>query len=242
MLSSGYPTDLLEAHIKGVAEALKNLTEAGASDPVVKATVSLSESGFASIQDAVAFGEIKDDSLTGKLKGLFGAGSSSSSSETESEHETVARSEAPEESATAASSNSSKEKEKAAVKDTIQLEVEVKLASIPPMTVAEKRAARDRCVQICLMLVVVADMLLTGCAPSICPNRPSAARKRLETRWKATCIVSGTFFRKRERRRSGSARRRKNAVPWATSLRRRLLGCMITTTRRLMNTLSSDHR
>lgn len=140
-MSSGYPTDLLEANIKGVAEALKNLTEAGAIDPVVKATVSLSESGFASIQDAVAFGEIKDDSIAGKLKGFFGGGSSSSS-EPESEHETAARSDTPEATATA----SSEEKERPAVKDTIQLELDITLSSLPPMSVAEKRTARDRCV------------------------------------------------------------------------------------------------
>jgi len=57
--------NLLEAEIRGVSEALGNLTERGALDPVVKANVTLSESGFVSIQDAVAFGEIKDDSLAG---------------------------------------------------------------------------------------------------------------------------------------------------------------------------------
>lgn len=53
------------AKIGGVAEAIKNLTEAGATDPVVKATLRFSDSGFASITDAVAFGEIKDESITG---------------------------------------------------------------------------------------------------------------------------------------------------------------------------------
>jgi hypoxia up-regulated 1 len=56
---------MLEVEITGVAEALANLTERGAIDPVVKATVSLSESGFVSVSKAVAFGEIKDESLTG---------------------------------------------------------------------------------------------------------------------------------------------------------------------------------
>lgn len=55
----------MEAELKGIPEALQNLTEMGAVDPVVKATVVLSESGFVSIQDAIVFGEIKDDSLTG---------------------------------------------------------------------------------------------------------------------------------------------------------------------------------
>lgn len=124
-------------HITGVPEALKNLTDAGAVDPVIKATLTLSDSGFISVPEAVAFGEIKDDSIAGKLKGLFGAGSSSSS-DTESESETAARPDA------SAANNTAEEKEKPAVKDTIPLELEVKLASLPPMSVAEKRAARDR--------------------------------------------------------------------------------------------------
>jgi hypothetical protein len=53
--------------ISGVAEALQNLTERGAIDPVVKATAAMSESGFASIRDAIAFGEIKE-SLAGKQR------------------------------------------------------------------------------------------------------------------------------------------------------------------------------
>ena len=64
---SGYPTDILEAELRGVSEALQNLTDSGAVDPVVKATVVLSESGFVSIQDTIAFGEIKDESLTGNF-------------------------------------------------------------------------------------------------------------------------------------------------------------------------------
>lgn len=122
------------------------MTEAGAIDPVIKATVMLSESGFASIQDVVAFGEIKDDSIAGKLKGLFGVGSSSSV-DTESEKETVVRSEtssgsAASESSTPSPSDVPEKKEKP--KDTISLELEVRLSSLPPMTVAEKRTARER--------------------------------------------------------------------------------------------------
>lgn len=63
---SGYPTDLYEADITGIAEALKNLTEAGAIDPQVKINVHLSESGFVTVTDAVVHGEIKDESLTGQ--------------------------------------------------------------------------------------------------------------------------------------------------------------------------------
>jgi hypoxia up-regulated 1 len=62
----GFPTHLLDAQIKGVAEAVKNLTDSGATDPVVKVTIVLSESGFASVKDAVVVGEIKEDeSFTG---------------------------------------------------------------------------------------------------------------------------------------------------------------------------------
>lgn len=142
--------DIIEADIKGVQEALKNLTDAGAIDPVIKATVMLSESGFASVQEVVAFGEIKDDSIAGKIKGLFGAGSSASA-EAESERETQARSETASESASAASESaeptaSEVPEKKEKPKDTITLELEVKLSSVPPMSVAEKRTARDRCV------------------------------------------------------------------------------------------------
>ena len=61
----GFPVDILEAHISGVTEALANLTERGAIEPVVKATVALSDSGFVTVKDAHAFAEVKDDSLTG---------------------------------------------------------------------------------------------------------------------------------------------------------------------------------
>jgi hypothetical protein len=61
---------MMEVKLTNVAEALANLTERGAVDPVVKATLKLSESGFVSVTDAVAYGEIKDDSLSGSVKSL----------------------------------------------------------------------------------------------------------------------------------------------------------------------------
>lgn len=63
--ASGFPVDLLDARISGVAEALANITEAGGIDPVIKATILFSESGFVSVPEAVAYAEIKDDSITG---------------------------------------------------------------------------------------------------------------------------------------------------------------------------------
>ncbi len=146
-LDSGYPSDILEAEITGVQDALKQLTEAGATDPVIKATVVLSESGFTNVQDVLAFGEIKDDSLTSKLKSLL---NNVASSETESgkETETEARPGSTSSSSASASgetaSDEKKEKEKEKPKDTIPLKVEIKWSSIPPMTAAEKRTARDR--------------------------------------------------------------------------------------------------
>lgn len=60
--------DLLEAEITGVKEAFAELEEAGATEMVVKATLAISESGFAGIQEAVAFGDVKkDDSFAGAL-------------------------------------------------------------------------------------------------------------------------------------------------------------------------------
>jgi hypoxia up-regulated 1 len=64
--AAGFPSQILESKIVGIAEALKNLTDLGATDPVVKATLALSESGFVSIKEAVAVGEVKDESLTGE--------------------------------------------------------------------------------------------------------------------------------------------------------------------------------
>jgi hypoxia up-regulated 1 len=63
--ASEFPVELLDARISGVAEALANITEAGGVDPVIKATILFSESGFVSVPQAIAYAEIKDDSLAG---------------------------------------------------------------------------------------------------------------------------------------------------------------------------------
>ena len=59
------PVDLLDVRISGVAEALVNITEAGGIDPVIKATILFSESGFVSVPEAIVYAEMKDDSLAG---------------------------------------------------------------------------------------------------------------------------------------------------------------------------------
>lgn len=65
MAYSGAYTDLLEAEIKDVKSALANLTEAGAVDPVVKATIRVSESGFVGVQEVIAYGELKREGFAG---------------------------------------------------------------------------------------------------------------------------------------------------------------------------------
>jgi hypoxia up-regulated 1 len=147
----GFPTQLLEAHIVGVAEAVKNLTDMGASETIVKATLALSESGFASVKEAVVVGEIKDESFTGmsihlsqehmtdfsidKLKGLFGGGSSSDANVTDSSSST---------STSASESATDKNKKPAVKEEKIPLTIDIKFLDFPPMSVAEKRTARDK--------------------------------------------------------------------------------------------------
>lgn len=63
--ASQIPVELLDARISGVAEALANITEADGIDPVIKVTILFSESGFVSVPEAIAYAELKDDSLAG---------------------------------------------------------------------------------------------------------------------------------------------------------------------------------
>ncbi|KAJ7353363.1 Hsp70 protein-domain-containing protein [Mycena albidolilacea] len=153
-VAPGFPTRFLEVGIEGVAEAIANLTELGALDPVVKATVTLSESGFVSVSSAVAFGEIKDESIAGKLKGFFGAGSSSGEAEVTPENspprEAASSSSSSEAAKASGATNSTPEKEKeekkkATPKDgTITLNTTVVFPTIPPMTAEHKKNARSR--------------------------------------------------------------------------------------------------
>ncbi len=79
------------------------------------------------------------------MKGFFGAGSSSST-ESETERETIARSESVSTSAEGEvpSQAEATPEKKAPVKDTIPLGLNVKLSSVPPMSVSQKRTARER--------------------------------------------------------------------------------------------------
>ncbi|KAF8269636.1 actin-like ATPase domain-containing protein [Lactarius quietus] len=130
-----FPVDLLDARISGVEEALANITEAGGIDPVIKATILFSESGFVSVPEAVAYAELKDDSITGKFKGLFGDSSAEDGSTS---------------TADASSSSASPKATKAAAmpKDiTIPLNVTVKFTSVAPMGLEQKREARQRLIK-----------------------------------------------------------------------------------------------
>ena len=69
------PVDLLDVRISGVAEALANVTSSGGVDPVIKATILFSESGFVSVPEAIAYAELKDDSLAGMSARPFHGGS-----------------------------------------------------------------------------------------------------------------------------------------------------------------------
>ncbi|KAJ3743119.1 Hsp70 protein-domain-containing protein [Lentinula detonsa] len=157
-VAPGFPTQLLEVEFFGVAEALGNLTERGATNNVVKATVQLSESGFISVTEAVATGDIKDESLTGKLKGLFGGGSTesldeetaSAGSETPIESDTSSSSSSSSSSASSSSETSPAPSKSAEAKislkelGTITLNFTSHLPTITPMTVEEKKKARSR--------------------------------------------------------------------------------------------------
>ncbi|CCM00707.1 uncharacterized protein FIBRA_02747 [Fibroporia radiculosa] len=141
--TASFSTDILHADITGVAEAIQNLTELGATNPVVKATIALSESGFVSVRDVAVHGEIKDGSLTGKLKGLFGGGLTPSEEEMTDDVEAETQQEQVVMSASAPSASPAAA-EKTIKEDTVSLGVEVRWTSIPPMSAQEKRQARAR--------------------------------------------------------------------------------------------------
>ncbi|KAF9528746.1 Hsp70 protein-domain-containing protein [Crepidotus variabilis] len=152
----GFPTRMLEVELGGVSEAIANLTERGATDPVVKATVLLSESGFVSVTDAVVFGEIKEDSVVGKIKGLFGGSNSEEETEQAAENvpprdtETASSSATPSESpATNDTDKKEKKKDKkekapTPVENTIPLTVNALFPTIPPLSLEAKKASRSR--------------------------------------------------------------------------------------------------
>ncbi|KAI6118149.1 heat shock protein 70 family [Pisolithus sp. B1] len=129
-VAPGFPREILEAQISGVVEALGNLTERGAIDPVIKVTVALSQSGFVSVEEAVAYGEVKS-TIAGKLKSLFGggAGETEGTADAEKENEQVVFSE---------------DKKVKSESGTIPLELATVYSTLAPMSVADKRAARDR--------------------------------------------------------------------------------------------------
>ncbi|KIK97251.1 hypothetical protein PAXRUDRAFT_825149 [Paxillus rubicundulus Ve08.2h10] len=141
-VAPGFPREILSAQISGIAEALGNLTEREAIDPVIKATVTLTESGLVTVNEAVAYGEIKDESFTGRLKGLFGGGSGEQEVLKDKEDSGKDTEGQPLE----AHQPAKEKKAKGDKKDTgtIPLEVSVASSTLSPMSMAEKRASRNR--------------------------------------------------------------------------------------------------
>lgn len=70
---SGVPTELVDAKVAGVKEAVAELKELGTSEPVIKVNVAITESGFAGIQDAFVYVDPKkeDDTLAGKPQLIY---------------------------------------------------------------------------------------------------------------------------------------------------------------------------
>ncbi|KAF8346262.1 Hsp70 protein-domain-containing protein [Amanita rubescens] len=133
--------DYKDAEIVGVAEAIANLTELGVVDPVVKTTVTLSESGFISVSDAIAYGEIKDDSLTGKPKGLFAASSSEDTTTESVANRPPRKSDSDSDAAPSPLAEVQKILQK---EQTIPLTINTYSISIQPMSVEEKKESRNR--------------------------------------------------------------------------------------------------
>lgn len=79
ILHREYPSFIYEAKIGGVTEALMNLTTEGVPNPQIKASFGLTESGMVVVEDAVATGEIKRQSIADKVKDFFKDSASQSS-------------------------------------------------------------------------------------------------------------------------------------------------------------------
>ncbi|KAG8809977.1 lumenal Hsp70 protein, partial [Serendipita sp. 401] len=138
------PPQILEAEISGVAEALANLTSRGAIDPLVKVTIGmLSDFGMAIIHDASVYGEVKEETIVGKIKNLFGGSSSSSSSAT-GDTETATTSDSTE----TASAEEPLTTEVKSVPSTIPLEVSLRYLSILPYSGEEIGESRQRLVAV----------------------------------------------------------------------------------------------
>lgn len=129
---------ILDAELIGVTDAIVNLTDRGATDPVVRLQVGLSESGMAVIHDAFVYGEVKDDSITGKIKGFFGGSSSTTSTELDTET-------ASESAVSATSSGENAEPtEVKLMPNVIPLDINSRYLTVTPYTTEEISAARKR--------------------------------------------------------------------------------------------------
>lgn len=133
--NANIPSQIMELEITGVNDAITNLTERGALEPVVKLTAGLSESGMAVLYDAHAYGEVKDESITGKLKGLFGSNPPSETGESESDDEAASNAAEPETPAKPVPNN-------------IPISAEIRHLSIQPYSPEELSAKRARLIAV----------------------------------------------------------------------------------------------
>ncbi|KAF8315850.1 HSP70-domain-containing protein [Clavulina sp. PMI_390] len=142
-----FPSQIMQVSIQDVAAAVANLTSRGATEPVVKVTVQLNENGHVAVTEAVAYGEVKDDTLTGKLKNLFGGGAAPESAEAPDASESASASVT---SSTAAPSGTpvSDAEAKKVQKNTVPLTVQVTPLASRPMSSEEKLNARSRLVEL----------------------------------------------------------------------------------------------
>lgn len=148
---------------------LKNLTDRGAEEPVVKFDISLDENGLIKIHQVFAWGEVpveEDDSLTGalcllsyvkalldidawfsysgKIKNFFGGGSSSSETTTsaESSETGTSTSSAPVETPTAGSK--AKVDPKTDPKNIVALDYSYKHLNVLPYTAEQKLESKAK--------------------------------------------------------------------------------------------------
>ncbi|KAF8335867.1 actin-like ATPase domain-containing protein [Cantharellus anzutake] len=139
-----FPTSIYNINISNVTEAISNLTTRGAVDPVVKVTLFLTDSGMLTVHDVIAYGEVKDDSLTGKLKNLFGGGASlpSDSSTSSPTSDDGGSASAPSPSSPAPESSVSVTAKED--KNIVPLVWETEHVSIRPLTPSEKQKSKRR--------------------------------------------------------------------------------------------------
>lgn len=126
---------ILNTELLGVSDAIANLTSKGATDPHVRVQVELTENGIVAIQDAYAYGEVKEESIAGKIKNMFGGSSSSTDTATDTETATE-------------SAEASEPTQVKMTPHTIPLDINTKYMGVVPYTPEEVTASRKRIIAV----------------------------------------------------------------------------------------------